>query len=475
MSSGELQSARVRLARYYLGQLRMADTLYEKGRHSAAGGLSLFDRDWLHIKEWQAWTASRAEQDEASASLSRDYAMRGVNILGLRLPPRRHIEWLEVALKVAVTRHDTVSEMWCLYHIANANKKQGDYKAAIDFCTVSLALARQLREEYCIGLNTYLIGEGERMFGRLERAAELFQESLEIFQRLGHAAEVAMSYGGLGLVAWHAGDWRAARDYQARHLALATDLGRETEICDALLDLSLATWVLGDRPEALGYLDRAIALCRVIGYQRVLAASLNTLGQYLQEEGRLAEARQRYEEAISIARENGFLSIAAFQMSLGDLLNLTGAHDEALAQLEESIELNRERGAVRDLAEGLVERACSYTALGEPEPAGEDLHEAAEIARELDNRVLKVHVAIEGIEMLAAAGSPEPAAEWVGMLLAMSDLAGGERGYLSRLCARLEADLGSVGLVMAMGRGEALDLDGVLALILDDRHALTAA
>jgi len=33
---------------------------------------------------------------------------------------------------------------------------------------------------------------------------------------------------------------------------------------------------------------------------------------------------------------------------------------------------------------------------------------------------------------------------------------------------------GPAGLVMAMGRGEALDLDEVIALILNDWHTLTA-
>lgn len=468
MALNSLESARVRLARYYLSQLRIADTMYEKGRQSAEGGLSVFDRDWLHIKEFQAWTASHAEEDEAAASLSRDYAVRGVNVLGLRLPPRQHIEWLEVALKVAVAQHDTVSEMWCLYYIANANKRQGDYKAAIDFCNVSLALARMMDEELCVGLNIYLKGEAERMFGNLDEARSLFEECLEIFQRLGYEAEVAMTYGGLGLIAWHAGDWTGARDYQARHLAIATDLGKDTQICDALLDLSLATWVLGDRPAAVEYLDRAIGLCRGIGYQRVLASALNTLGQYLQEEGRLDEARVRYEEAIAIARENGFLSVASFQLSLGDLLNLTGQHAEALAQIEESTQLIREHGLRRTLGEGLVEKARAHAALGQMAQADEALRESADIACELDNRVLKAHVIIEAIEILVATGKAGPGAEWTGLLLGMDDLAVGERNYLNQLIARMEASLGSVGLTLAMKRGEAITLDDVIRLILDE-------
>lgn len=464
--SGTVDAARVRLANYYLGQLRLANSVYGRGHESSAEGLTLFDRDWPHIKQWHAWAESRADRDPVAAGLCREYAERGAGILSLRLTAIQQIDWLESALKVVKTQADPRAEMWCLYRIAEAHNKQGSFELAEEYGVQSLVLARGLGEKYCIGLNICLYAESERRIGNYANARRLFEESLTILRKLRVLYDVGRAYRGLGLVAWHEGEFAQATEYHKRHLAIAIDLGADADMCDAFLNLSLPLWVTGDRAAAQEYLERCIARCRAIGYQRTLASALNTSGQTFHEMGSLADARRQYEEAVAIARSHGYLKeMADYQTNLADVLTLMGDGHAALGLLDEANELARSQGWKRQLGEGLTLAASALVALKDFENASRSLREASRIALDLDNKIFNLHVILTGIDVLNTAGRVETAAEWAGSVLSLGELPAGENAFIISTCDKMRSALGQERFDSALERGKSLATGAIIHMI----------
>src|SRR5215467_923067 len=123
MVVGSTHVTRVRLCRYYLDRLRIADETYQKGHENSTEALNLFEHDWPQIRQWQGWITARAAHDPEAAGLCMAYARAGENILGLRQTPQEQIEWLQAPLELARSGPDADTELWCLYRMADAYNK----------------------------------------------------------------------------------------------------------------------------------------------------------------------------------------------------------------------------------------------------------------------------------------------------------------------------------------------------------------
>jgi tetratricopeptide (TPR) repeat protein len=127
-----------------------------------------------------------------------------------------------------------------------------------------------------------------------------------------------------------------------------------------------------------------------------LAMSLNNLSNRLRDLGRLEEALAAVEEAVEIRRELVASRPDAVRpdlaMSLNNLSNRLrdlGRSEEALAAIEEAVEIRRELAASRpdafrpDLATSLNDLSLSLRRLGRSEEALAAIEEAVEIRHEL--------------------------------------------------------------------------------------------
>jgi tetratricopeptide (TPR) repeat protein len=470
-----LQTTRYRLARHYLGKLRAAAAAFRQGHENSTYGLTLFDRDWPQIKQWQAWSAARADQDTAAASVCAEYPQAGAEILALRQSPQERIEWLEIGLKAAQLQGDQKRELVQLYYLALTHRDQKS-TAAEEYASKAVNLARTLGDKRYVGRSLVLLGEINRMSNHYPAAQSFLEEGLAVLLKAGTRADLGLAYRGLGLLAWVRGDWLRSRDYQIQSLAIATELGREVEICNVLVDLSLPTWVLGDLSGARIYLEQCIARCRAIGYHRVLALSLNILAQSDEELGQLAEARQHYEEAIAIGRTMGILwDMSSALRNYGDLLYKLGDYAAALNHLEESLVLARAQSNRSSIAVSLRFLVEVYGKLGDLDRARRNLHEGLMIIRDFNVPLRKAHMIMTAVSLWQDRGKVAQAAEWLGTLLNFPDLPEQEQGVVQNLRERFEAELSNEQITAAIDRGKTLNLDDVIAAALAELDDASAA
>jgi len=466
-----IQTTRYRLAQHYLGKLRAAAGAFRQGHENSAYGLTLFDRDWPQIKQWQAWSAARADQDTAAASVCAEYPRAGAEILALRQSPQERIEWLETGLKAARLRGDRQRELVQLYYLALIYRDQKS-KAAEEYASNAVNLARTLGDKGYVGRSLILLGEINRVSNNYPAAQSFLEEGLAVLLEAGTRVDLGLAYRGLGLLAWVRGDWLHSRDYQIQSLAIATELGREVEACNALVDLSLPTWVLGDLSGARAYLEQCIARCRAIGYHRVLALSLNILAQSDEELGHMAEARQHYEEAIAIGRTMGILwDMSSALRNYGDLLYKMGDYAAALKHLEESLVLARAQSNRSNIAVSLSILVEVYGKLGDLDRSRRNLREGLMIIRDLNVPLRKAHMIMTAIGLWQEMGKAEQAVEWLGRLLNLPDLPQQEQSVVQNLRERFESELGEEHITAAIDRGKTLNLDDVIAAVLAELGA----
>ncbi|CAG0937153.1 hypothetical protein TFLX_06064 [Thermoflexales bacterium] len=466
------RQASQRLAQYYLDKLRAAATAFRLGYDHSAYGLSVFDREWAQIKQWQAWSAAGAQQDSRAASLCAEYPQAGAELLLLRQPPQERIEWLTSGLqatRVSAAQVQTARkhEVVLLYQLGFAYLEQAAFLKAEEYAAQALRQAHARRDRLYVGRSLNLLGEIKRAAGDMAAAQTCFEESLAVFQQLGNRRYIGQAYRGLGLLAWQRSDWPRARDYHAQHLAIATELGLEVDICDALISLSLPTWMLGDQATALACIQQCVARSRAMGYHRDLASSLHTLGQMEQEQGKLAEARPHLEEAIMICRRAGILwNLPSYLESFGFLLIALRDYPAALNSLQEGLTLARAQGSRIAAGNILCELSKVYRMLGDLDRAHHSLREGLSIARDADISLMKVHLVNAAMSLWRERGKAEQAAEWLEPLSVSPGVAGQEQAELQQQREELERELGPERLSAAIERGKRLDLDQVIDGIL---------
>jgi tetratricopeptide (TPR) repeat protein len=113
--------------------------------------------------------------------------------------------------------------------------------------------------------------------GDYDEAERQYQRALDIFQRLGNQANMAITYGALGNLARSRGDYdEAERQYQ-RALAIEERLGDQVGMATTYFNLGLIAQHRGDYDEATRQYQRSLDIDERLGNLAGMAASYNQM------------------------------------------------------------------------------------------------------------------------------------------------------------------------------------------------------
>ncbi len=457
---------RYRMALYYLNKLRDAEAAYQYGHEHSEYALKLFDQEWPQAQQWQTWATANCINNQDAARLCVEYPLVSKEILLLRQTPQQRIKWLQTGLEAAKFLNDSRSEATHLYLIASAYHDCGEIASAEEYALQAITRTQATYDLLNRGLALRLLGDIYRMIGKFAQARDYYQQSLEIFQMLEDQRQIGRVLVGFGLIAWRTGDWQGAHKLLTEALAIAKTWGHELDICDALLDLSLPTFVLGDTQAAYALLAECTSRCRAINYHRVLASSLNTRGTF---ESNPANALVHFQEAISICRKTGTnWDLSNYLNNAGFTLSELGQYAEALEYVLEALSLSRAAGKDLAISNSLSTLVEVYLGLGDIKLSCQSLHDALEIAVDIDSPVVKLHILMSAMNLWDRLGKVEQVAEWAGMMLSLPICVSQERDYIHRFCIKIEEKLGLSAFTAALERGEKLDLTSVVQKVLRD-------
>ena len=167
--------------------------------------------------------------------------------------------------------------------------------------------------------------------GDYDQAERQYQRALDISERLGDQAGMALSYHRLGILAGHRGDYdQAERQYQ-RALDIKEQLGDPAGMADGYHQLGILAHRRGDYDQAERQYQRALDTFERLGDPAGMAASYGQLGILAQDRKDYDQAERQYQRALDTFERLGDpASMAASISQLGILEAERGAPPAAV-------------------------------------------------------------------------------------------------------------------------------------------------
>jgi predicted ATPase/DNA-binding SARP family transcriptional activator len=207
--------------------------------------------------------------------------------------------------------------------------------------------------------------------GALDAAKAAWEESLELYRKLGDSTGVARSVGELGSVAIGEGDYARAVALYEESAALFREAGDTMRLASVVANLGAVANMQGDFERGRPLIEEALALHREVGAKDDIALTLQNLGRVALQENRHLDAAQMLHESLELSRDLSYREMIAYGLEgLAELAaaredphraaRLLGAADAVFQELGIVLqEDDRERYdcTVRDLRAGLGETA----------------------------------------------------------------------------------------------------------------------
>ncbi len=271
----------------------------------------------------------------------------------------------------------------------------GDFeKARADF-EQALSSAREVQDNKSEW--QALIDLGFLWAGRdYNRTGDFFQKALHFAREMDDPARLAHSLNRVGN--WHAnvGDLDQALHFHRQALEVFEELNDMHGLAETLDYLGMASQINGNLIQGTAYYQRAVELFHELDDRRGLVSSLATLAlcgpTYLHDPSvspyGLAEATEKGEQALKIAREIGWRSGEIYSMCcLGISLGPQGEYQRALEMLQSALEISQEIEHDQWLIGAYCDLGALYLEMLELTLSRQYLERAFELAQEMGSSV----------------------------------------------------------------------------------------
>ena len=265
-SSGELEGVQPRHGQYYL-------TLAEAAKPQASGW-------WDEVEWWSKFTRLEGEHDNLRAALSWAIQNREVET-GARLA---FALWWYLIERGYLSDGRRCMETLLALDGAADRTEEAPHKLPARTKAYLLQVAGILSMAQ----------------GNHDRAVALHEESMSVYQEMGHKKGESASLRELGFVAYEQGDYDRAVGLHKQSLALARESGTTFGIAWSLRALGDAVREQGDLGRAKMLLEVSLALSRDKGHAWGIARTLASLGSVACEAGEYARASRLYEESLEL-------------------------------------------------------------------------------------------------------------------------------------------------------------------------------
>jgi tetratricopeptide (TPR) repeat protein len=235
-----------------------------------------------------------------------------------------------------------------------------------------------------------------------------WREGIDFFELALHAAERAGDPVGTGFVLNSLGcihldkeDWRRAKWYFLRALAVFQDCAHLRGESMACGNIAIACAHLGEHQRAVRHSVRAVTLCGRLKYRRGIGMNLDNLGLTLASMGKDRQAIACYLRAEAIFRDTGDThNIAMNQHALGLSYTSAAQWRPAIRAFREAVAVFRQLGNRRWEAIVLMDLGKCLHLAGHPRFASDALEKAHRTMSEFADPKAKQIQAI--IDQLAA-------------------------------------------------------------------------
>jgi tetratricopeptide (TPR) repeat protein len=188
-------------------------------------------------------------------------------------------------------------------------------------------------------------------FGDLDGAMELYQQSLELDERLGDLRGKAVTIGEIARIEQMRGNLDKAIELQEQKLAIVKELGDQREISVALHNLATIYVTRGDLDGAMQRYQQVLENVERLGDLQGKSATLHQMAYVLVTRGDLDGAMQRYRQSLELDERLGDLQGKATTLHQMAYIYVTrGDLDGAMRLYQQSLEIKERLGDLRGKA-----------------------------------------------------------------------------------------------------------------------------
>ncbi len=251
-------------------------------------------------------------------------------------------------------------------------------------------------------------GDCDFTLGNLDTAVSVYEPVLAAARSAGDPRTIIGTLSSLGALYIVRGDNEQAERKLREARAEASGLGNPALLVGPTLNLASVLGNMNRAVESRAMAEEALALARDVRNYEIQGKALLLLANGQYREGRLAEAIRCYREVLDsppLANASG-TPLGNVHLGLAQILRESGRLKEALESAEQAVTVNRAEGQSALLGYSLVERARIRTDLGIEAGANSDLDEAAKLASDptapLDDLRLRVALGRTAVAMSLA-------------------------------------------------------------------------
>ncbi|HEX8181450.1 MAG TPA: tetratricopeptide repeat protein [Pyrinomonadaceae bacterium] len=264
---------------------------------------------------------------------------------------------------------------------------RGYWDEALWIGGLALSAARALQSETWIANMAHNVAIMYQHRGELDKARQLYDESLEIKNKYGNQPGMAGTLLQLGWLAQGSGKLEEARQLCHKSLRIAHRIGDRRGVARALHQLGRLAKDRGKLAEARRLYNESLEINRELDDQRGIASTLHDLAAVLQDQGEHDKAHRLYTESLRIVESFGDRSgIASTLHQLGNIAYLAGKFAEARRLYSESLEIERKLGDQRGVAMSLAQLGLLAEREGRQSEAVRLLREALSIFERLKSQ-----------------------------------------------------------------------------------------
>jgi tetratricopeptide (TPR) repeat protein len=202
--------------------------------------------------------------------------------------------------------------------------------------------------------------------GNFTGARNAHQEALQLRREIGNLRGVAGSLNNIGLLLDREGEFAEARRYYEQSLEIRRNIGDKAGAAGALGNIANILEYQADLEESRKMHELSLNMIGELD-KRIDPVEEQNIAIVLQEQGKLADAKSMFQNAVDTSRAIHDPGVqAAALVGLGDVLLLKGDFAGAYAAQHEALEIRQKDGETTETAESYVELAKVALAQSRP-------------------------------------------------------------------------------------------------------------
>ncbi|MEA5568305.1 tetratricopeptide repeat protein [Anabaena sp. UHCC 0399] len=279
------------------------------------------------------------------------------------------LEYYQQALKLCPAEDER--ELASISHYLGILKaEQGEIEQAIALYQQSLEIKQRIGDVEGEAATLYQIAVIYECFGEVEQAIALYNQVLEIDERTGNVKGKAATLHQLAIIYAKLGEVEQAIVFNQQSLEIRQHIGDVQGEANTLHSLARIYVNLGELEQAITLNQQSLEIKQRIGDVQGEAATLHNLADIYAKLGEVEKAIALYHQSLEIFQRIGYLQgQAATLNNIAGIYANNGEVEKAIALNQQSLEIKQRIGDVQGKANALHSLAVIYANKGEVEQA----------------------------------------------------------------------------------------------------------